>query len=148
MPICVKSLVGAKLMEVRELALGAISRLTKSEELPPKEDEFVFVEESDAQVPVVPQPVPESEPAPVPVPESEPEPVSALVGTPSLSYCVRIKLPAGLVRNPKEPWKLDNPEDIWHERILIGATRSGSKAKCSFYDNLLRSCVTVDGVVV
>ena len=130
--------VVAKLMEARELALGAISRLTKSEELPPKEDEFVFVEESDAQVPVVPQPVP----------EPEPEPVSALVGTPSLSYCVRIKLPAGLVRNPKEPWKLDNPEDIWHERILIGATRSGSKAKCSFYDNLLRSCVTVDGVVV
>ena len=144
MPICVKSLVGAKLMEVRELALGAISRLTKSEELPPKEDEFVFVEESDAQVPVVPQRVPEPEPAL----EPEPEPVLARVVTPLMTYCVEIQLPAGFVRNPVEPWKLENPEDIWHERILIGATRSGSKAKCSFYDNLLRSCVTVDGVVV
>ena len=163
MPICVKSLVGAKLMEVRELALGAISRLTKSEELPPKEDEFVFVEESDAEIPEVPQPapepvpiidqlfpepVPESEPAPVPVPESEPEPVLARVVTPLMTYCVEIQLPAGFVRNPVEPWKLENPEDIWHERILIGATRSGSKAKCSFFDTVLRSCVTVTGDVV
>jgi len=145
MPIFVKSLVGGKLVEARELVLSAISRLRQSGELLSKDEEFVFVEETDSQIPVAPQPGRELKPKPKPNPGRET--VRVLVTQPVLGYMISVPVPSEMVISDSEPWKLQNKNDIWHEAVLIDVTRSEHRAVCTFFDSTC-GYVTVTGDVV